>query len=351
MPVSSPGGRCWFGVELKTFEISIEEHKGKVHGKICERGPKFSSWIRFGGKGLFLLLEGVESCCGLKERAPFRKFWSEGNRGYSLELRRNNAGRFLFCVVRDAENKRFSLAFPEGRGLVGGWKVLASKLRSLGVTPLQWNGALMENLTPAQAPGSSIIRGSSSLQDCPVPHDAVWIKAEKEALVRNEELLGRCLVSFWEGDYDRLPDLASFGSWAKSSWFLEGNLWLSNLRENLLLLEFEFADEAERVFQSGARRFRGRNFYLEEWKPSVGCFERDRGDSRLVWIRILGLPLHLWGRSLFRKFGDSCERFVAVDENIAERRNLKWARILVEIKGWNHPSSLQVVAGPLCYAL
>ena len=158
-------------------------------------------------------------------------------------------------------------------------------------------------------------------------------------------------MGFWEGDSDRLPDLASFGSWAKSSWFLEGNLWLSNLRENLLLLEFEFADEAERVFQSGARRFRGRNFYLEEWKPSVGCFERDRGDSRLVWIRILGLPLHLWGRSLFRKFGDSCERFVAVDENIAERRNLKWARILVEIKGWNHPSSLQVVAGPLCYAL
>ena len=196
MPISSPGGRCWFGVELKTFEISIEEHKGKVHGKICERGPKFSSWIRFGGKGLSLLLEWVESCCGLKERAPFKKFWSEGNRGYCLELRRNNAGRFLFCVVRDAENKRFSLAFLEGRGLVGGWKVLASKLRSLGVSPLQWNGALMENLTPAQAPGSSIIRGSSSLQDCPAPRDAVWIKAEKEALVRNEELLGKCLVGF-----------------------------------------------------------------------------------------------------------------------------------------------------------
>ena len=123
MPVSSPGGRCWFGVELKTFEISIEEHKGKVHGKISERGPKFSSWIRFGGKGLSLLLEGVESCCELKERALFRKFWLEGNRGYSLELCRNNAGRFLFCVVRDAENKRFSLAFPEGRGLVGGWKI------------------------------------------------------------------------------------------------------------------------------------------------------------------------------------------------------------------------------------
>ena len=80
MPVASPGGKCWFGVEFKTFEIGIEEFKGKVRGKICERGPKFSSWIRFGGKGLSLLLEGVESCCCLKERALFWKFWSEGDR-------------------------------------------------------------------------------------------------------------------------------------------------------------------------------------------------------------------------------------------------------------------------------
>ena len=123
------------------------------------------------------------------------------------------------------------------------------------------------------------------------------------------------------------------------------------MRENLLFLEFEFADEAERVFQSRARRFRGRSLCLEKWKPSVGCFEGDRGDPRLVWVRILGLPMHLWGRSLFRKFGDSCERFVAVDENTVERQNFKWARILVEIRGWEHPSSLQVVAGPFCFAL
>ena len=149
MSVTSPRGRYWFGVELKTFEISIEDHKGKVCGKICERGPKFSSWIRFGEKCLSLLLEGVESCCGLKERIPFKKFWSEGDRDYSLELRSNRAGRFLFCVVRDVENKIFFLAFPEGRGLVGGWKIFASKLKSLGVSPLQWKGALLENHIPS----------------------------------------------------------------------------------------------------------------------------------------------------------------------------------------------------------
>ncbi|KAL6325974.1 hypothetical protein AAG906_038466 [Vitis piasezkii] len=163
MPVTSPGGRCWFGVELKMFEISIEEHKGKVSGKIFERGPKFSSRIRFGGKGLSLLLEGVESCYGLKEIIPFRKFWSEGDRDYSLELRSNRVGRFLFCVVRDVDNKRLSLAFPEGRGFIRGY----------------------------------VDRDTSSLRVCPAPCDAVWLEIEKETLDRNEELLGRCLVSLY----------------------------------------------------------------------------------------------------------------------------------------------------------
>ena len=53
--------------------------------------------------------------------------------------------------MRDAKKKIFTLAFPEGRGLVGGWKLLASKLRSLGISPLQGNGALLESTVPSQA--------------------------------------------------------------------------------------------------------------------------------------------------------------------------------------------------------
>ena len=32
------------------------------------------------------------------------------------------------------EGKKFSLVFPEERAFVGGWKILSSKLRSLGVS-------------------------------------------------------------------------------------------------------------------------------------------------------------------------------------------------------------------------
>ncbi|RVW70629.1 hypothetical protein CK203_056510 [Vitis vinifera] len=54
------GGRAWFGVDSKSFGISVGFFKGKVSGAITERGWRFSTWIRFGERGLSLLLQGVE---------------------------------------------------------------------------------------------------------------------------------------------------------------------------------------------------------------------------------------------------------------------------------------------------
>ncbi|RVW43903.1 hypothetical protein CK203_072377 [Vitis vinifera] len=61
--------------------------------------------------------------------------WEEERRKYSLERRSNEAGRFLLCSVRDLEAKCFCLIFPEGKGLFGGWNILAKKLREVGVVP------------------------------------------------------------------------------------------------------------------------------------------------------------------------------------------------------------------------
>ena len=57
------GGKCWFAVESKTFEISIEVVRRKPRGIILERSKDLSSWIRFGEKSLSYLLEGVEAWC------------------------------------------------------------------------------------------------------------------------------------------------------------------------------------------------------------------------------------------------------------------------------------------------
>ena len=50
-----------------------------------------------------------------------------------LERRSNKTGDFLLCSVRDLGRKSFGICIPEGKGLVRGWKIMAEKLRSLGV--------------------------------------------------------------------------------------------------------------------------------------------------------------------------------------------------------------------------
>ena len=79
-------------------------------------------------------MEGVETCWAAKDGKPFRKGWMEGGQHFLLELHNNRAGHFLLCIVFSMEEKRFSLVFLEGRGLLRGWKILSNKLRSLGIS-------------------------------------------------------------------------------------------------------------------------------------------------------------------------------------------------------------------------
>ena len=223
MSVDSPGGKCWFSVDSKTFEISIEKVKEKVLGKICERGPNFSLWIRFGGKGLALLVEGVETSCVMKDGEPFRKVWVEGGRHYLLELCSNRAGWFLFCSVWSVEEKRFSLAFHEGGGFLRGWKILSSKLRSLGVSstlqreedPFAYSRKVLAPSEDDERKKGLVAeaRSCSFAEHCNV----VWIEVEKEVLDKNEEFLKRSLVGEWRGPSDQPLDLCVLRNWAQSS--------------------------------------------------------------------------------------------------------------------------------------
>ena len=128
-------GKRWFAVESKSFEISIEGLGGRLRGVIVERGRGYFRWVRFGKLSLSCLLAGVEACCRDVELPRWSKGWKENGRFFRLECQENGAGRFIFCKVVMAETKSFSLVFPEGEGIHGGWFILAENLRSLGVVP------------------------------------------------------------------------------------------------------------------------------------------------------------------------------------------------------------------------
>ena len=127
------GGKSWFALDSKSFKISVDVFGEKLKGVIVERSRGFTLWIRFGSLSLCCLLEGVEACCRGEFAKRFVKSWEDGGRKFKLERPANEADRFLLCSVVDSEVKKYCLVFPEGKGILGGWALLAEKLCSLGV--------------------------------------------------------------------------------------------------------------------------------------------------------------------------------------------------------------------------
>ena len=116
----------------------------------------------------------------------------------------------------------------------------------------------------------------------------------------------------------------------------------------LLLFDFDESSEAERVLIREARRFKENFLHLERWYPEVGCLRKE-GSLKELWVRVLGLPLHLWGQEVFKKLRDHCEGCVTVDEDIALSSHLQWVRILVKYNRRVLPESLQVDVGSFSF--
>ena len=123
MRENGEGSRKWFSINSKSFEISVEGEGSKQKGFITERRKGFVSWIRFGEVGLKNLLLRVETVC--KEESNVKRVfeWRENGRAYRMDNRENEARCFLLYSVTDGDGKRHRIFFPEGKGLIKGWKV------------------------------------------------------------------------------------------------------------------------------------------------------------------------------------------------------------------------------------
>lgn len=70
-----------------------------------------------------------------------------------------------------------------------------------------------------------------------------------------------------------------------------------------------------------------------------------------AWIRILGLPLHLWTNKILRRFSDACGGFIKLDMKTTLRRELLWARILVSLEGKERSRVINVEVSSRSYEL
>ncbi|RVW54310.1 hypothetical protein CK203_068498 [Vitis vinifera] len=318
------GGRCWFAVESKSYEITTEVAGERLKGIIVERSRGFTSWIRFGSFSLRCLLEGVEACCRGVFKQGHAKSWEDGGRRYKLEIRANEAGRYILCSVVDSDLKRFCLVFPEGKGVLGGWVLLAEKLRFLGVASWEESKGSAAFYGKGCTDGEFVRKDKKSYVEAVNSRgkklgEAVWLQLGEDEVSNERKFLGRCLVGRWGQSSMLEPDMQAFESWGRSVWNTKGGVKFSRLGGPLLLIEFETKEEAEKVLLRGHRWFKESFLNLERWDPKVGCSHNGERDK--------------------------------MDEDTANFKELKWARLLVRSEGLEWPSSLQVAVGSICYSI
>ena len=64
-----------------------------------------------------------------------------------------------------------------------------------------------------------------------------------------------------------------------------------------------------------------------------------------MWIRVVGMPLHLWRQEILKKIGDSYGGFVVVDKVTDLRVKDAWARILVKLEWKARPIVVHISKG------
>ena len=159
-----------------------------------------------------------------------------------------------------------------------------------------------------------------------------------------------CLVGKWKTKPNPFLAAKVMEVWFRDAWRLNEEVLLAALNEDLFLLKFDLPEKAKWVLESGRRSFKGGDLQLEWWSPESGCIRR-KDSVQEAWIRVVGLPLHLWTPKILRKIGDECGGFVEVDKNTETKTEMKWARMLIKMGGKARPRVVNILEGPRSFEL
>ena len=64
-----------------------------------------------------------------------------------------------------------------------------------------------------------------------------------------------------------------------------------------------------------------------------------------AWVRVVGLPMHLWSQKILKKIADACGGFLAMDEDTMMLSKLCGARMLVKVGVFDPSNFVKVVVG------
>ncbi|KAH0665318.1 hypothetical protein KY285_026524 [Solanum tuberosum] len=127
------------------------------------------------------------------------------------------------------------------------------------------------------------------------------------------------------------PNLIEVRKWANNLWKQIHGLNIYEMGEGIFLFEFASKTTAEQVVE-GDWVWKNFPVKMQWWSPTIGT-SADYGRPKSTWVRVVGLPLHLWAQKTFKAIGDFCGGWVETEEETHLRNHLKWARIKINGDG------------------
>lgn len=98
---------------------------------------------------------------------------------------------------------------------------------------------------------------------------------------------------------------------------------VTGMRDSLVLLLESEAGAVARVAKAHEMWWRGIFLSVKKWSPQCVA------GKRRLWLKVFGIPLHVWDEELFKAIGNFFSEFLDFDEDIIGRRRLDFARINV----------------------
>ena len=107
------------------------------------------------------------------------------------------------------------------------------------------------------------------------------------------KVLGRCNVRF----FNKNNAESNVRQWSTTVWKKAFGVNIFEMMDGHSLFEFPNRYMAEQILQ-GEWMWKRNKIKLEWWNPSVGC-EPTTYKPKSSWIRVMGLPMHLWTDETF----------------------------------------------------
>jgi hypothetical protein len=100
--------------------------------------------------------------------------------------------------------------------------------------------------------------------------------------------------------------------------------------EGYFIMRFHSYADRDKVFMNGPYTIRNMPMLLREWKPNFNL-KSDMLRTIPIWVKLPQLPLYLWGAKSLSKIGSALGNPLVTDECTANKFQISYARILVEV--------------------